>query len=134
LLHTGGTAVSEAAAAVVDYSLYGSRHAAWQYVAELHYYLNVTATPPTVRKRIAARRISTADAAAAASSAPYFRPQMQSQLRQQQLRQQQLRQQQLRQQQLRQQQLRQQQQQRQRQWVRTDPDGEISVVHDDDDV
>jgi len=55
-----------------------------QYVAELHGYLNVTAPPPAVRKRVSVRRISTDDAASS-STAPYFKPaQTRSQLRQQQ--------------------------------------------------
>ena len=55
-----------------------------QYVTELHRYLNVTAPPPAVWKRVAARRISTADASSS-STEPYFRPtQTRSQLRQQQ--------------------------------------------------
>jgi len=62
-----------------------------QYLAKLHCYLNVTAPPPAIRKRITARRISTADAASS-STAPYFRPtQTRSQLRQQQQQQQLLR-------------------------------------------
>jgi len=41
-----------------------------QYIAELHRYLNVTAQPPVVRKRVTEQRISTTDATA---GTPYFR-------------------------------------------------------------
>jgi len=88
-----------------------------QYVAELHRYLNVTAPPPAVRKRVDAA----ASRPSSSTAAPYFRPlQTRSQLRQQQ------------QQLLRQQQQLQQQQQQllQHQWARRDPDGDIE---DDDD-
>jgi len=90
-----------------------------QYVAELHHYLNVTAPPPAVCKRIAVRRISTVDATSS-STAIYFRQtQTRSQLCQQQ------------QQLLRRQQ--QQQQLLQCQWARMDPNGDIEDDGDDDD-
>jgi len=47
---------------------------AQQYVAELHRYLNVTAPPPAVRKRVAARRRLTLDAAASRPSSSLLRP------------------------------------------------------------